>query len=112
MDEFVKAYLEMLSQLKPVVIPEFRVYYDVDTGKVLSYAMEDLPGTYIVVDTETFHRNRYDWLVKEGKLVPPIPAVGKLCPSEDGTPCFSDDITIVSSLGSNTIYWKQHTYEN
>jgi hypothetical protein len=54
----------------PVPQPlEYRVYYDADTGTVVSISMEDQPGTYITVTREEFMAvNLANHVVKDGKL--------------------------------------------
>jgi len=108
MDEFLKAWSQI--QWVPVVI-EYKVYYNTTTGNILDYTTDDLPGTYITVDKDTFHRHRFDMKVKDGKLVATKPTVGKLCPSDTGTPCHPADITIVTD-NTPAIFWKNHTYDN
>ena len=110
MDEFAKA----LAQIQwPVpLIPCFRVYYDPETGQVLNYAMDDLPGTWIEVDRETFHAHRFDRRVKDGRLVAPRINISKLRPSANGTACDLTDITIIVDQASPHIKWSMYHDED
>jgi hypothetical protein len=91
---------------------EFRVYYDVTTGRILDYTTDNLPGDYIIVDREVFHQHRFDWFIRDGKMTPPKNVIGKLRPSNDGTPCDPRDITVIVSDSESKIRWKVHTYED
>lgn len=73
----------------------FRAYYD-ETGLVKSYTMEDIPGNYIEVTSETFHLAPPARVVN-GKLVVinPTSLVTKLYPGDQGTPCDPGDVCIV-----------------
>ncbi len=99
---------------QPEIRQEFRLYYD-DAGNVLYYSMEDLPGTFLVIDRLTFDQQRFDIRVKDSKIVKlNHPASWKLAPSESGTACHPDDVSLVVS---NTVQHKQYwevktTYES
>ena len=75
--------------------------------------MEDLPGTYIEIDQATYAKNSYHVRVINGKLthIDYAKVYSKLQPSNEGTPCHTNDVTIVVSSGPN-IKWKNITYEN
>lgn len=108
--EFLAALAAFESPaLKPV---EFRVYYDPQTGQILNYTNEDLPGKYIIVDKDTFHKHRFDCLVKDDRLVPFKLPIGKLIPSETGTACHVHDITVIARSQDPLQHWKLHTYED
>jgi hypothetical protein len=91
---------------------EFRVYYDIKTGKILDYTTDDLPGDYIIVEREVFHQHRFDWSVKEGKMTPPKNIIGKLRPGDNGVPCDPKDVTLIVKGTDPNIKWKMHTYED
>lgn len=59
---------QIISQWSPPPPPQYRVYYN-DTGRIVCYTMEDLPGNYIVISAEDYALCRYDARVDEGKLV-------------------------------------------
>ena len=107
MDEFVKAWQELQKTLTAPPPIEYRIYYDEESGKILDYTTEIHDGTYITVDRETFSNHRFEYRVENGKVVPPSTKIGKLKPSTDGTPCHSDDITIIVT-DSNAQHWKIH----
>lgn len=109
-DEFLKA-LRLFQPPLPREI-EFRVYYNTNTGEILNYTNDDLPGDYILVDQETFARHRFDCKIKDGKIVPYRLPVGKLIPGDSGTPCASDDISIIASEAQPRQHWSMHTYED
>jgi hypothetical protein len=110
MDEFIKAWMDIQKQSASVAI-EYKIYYDPDSGNILDYTTDQHSGAYIVVDRETFAKHRFEYKIKDGKLIPPKPGIGKLQPSKTGTPCHPADITIVVN-NSNATYWKNHTYDN
>ena len=110
MDEFLKAWAAM-QITKPADI-EFRIYYDPKTGNILNYTNDQIPGDYILVDNKTFHNHRFDLRVKDGKLVDLPAPIGKLRPSESGTPCEPDDITIVTTDLTRAVFWEMHNYDN
>ncbi len=110
MEEFLKAWNELAIPKTREV--EFRVYYDSSNGDILDYTNDCCPGDYILVDKEIFHQHRFDQKVKNGKLVSVQPVIGKLRPSDCGTPCYKNDITIVTKDLENAIFWKNYTYDN
>ena len=108
MDEFLKAWGQ-IDWSKPVI--EYKIYYDPASGTVLDYTTDDLPGTYIIVDKDTFHCHRFDIRIQDKKITAMKHKVGKLRPGIDGTPCHPKDITIITDKTPAT-YWKNHTYDN
>jgi hypothetical protein len=108
MDEFLKAWAQ-INWSKPVI--EYKIYYDPISGAVLDYTTDDLPGTYMIVDKDTFHCHRFDIRIKDGKIMPIRNKVGKLRPGSDGTACHPADITVISNQTPAT-YWKNHTYDD
>lgn len=110
LSEFIKALREFVPLTSRKI--EYRVYYDATTGEVLNYTNEELSGTYIIVDRETFAQHRFDCKIKNGKMVPFKEPIGKLLPSDEGTPCMPNDICLVAAPNSPSIFWKMHTYED
>jgi hypothetical protein len=99
---------------QPEARQEFRLYYD-DTGNVLHYSMEDLPGNFLVIDRLTFDQQRFDIKIKDGKIAKlNHPASWKLAPADHGTPCYPTDVSIVvSDNAENKQYWEvKTTYES
>ena len=89
----------------------FRLYHD-DRGHVLFYSMEDVPGTYIEIDAETFALSPTNVRVRNGQLVEVTwVSSEKLQPMETGTPCYPTDITVVVSQNDPHIKWSKKTYE-
>lgn len=89
-DEFWAA----LTLLPPATLPIYRLYYD-DQGYPLFYSMEAVPGNYIELDAETW-RNANIAQIVNGKIVRhKATTIPKLVPSDTGTACHPNDITIV-----------------
>ena len=99
---------EFWGALTPVPEPvyTYRLYYD-DNGLPLFYSMEDLPGKYLEIDQATFGRSPTNVRVVDGQIKYLITnTVLKLKPSEFGTPCHPDDISIVVDPVEPHIKWK------
>jgi hypothetical protein len=95
----------------PIKTPEYRIYYDADTGKIINYTNETLEGDFITVSREVFAEHRFDLKVKDGKIIKPKPPIGKIIPGYEGTPCHKQDVTIISQ-GDDVIMWSLKTYED
>lgn len=96
-----------------IVPPEFRLYYD-DSGKVLFYTCEKPAGNYIVIDAITYASARYDLRVVDGKIsvANPNAIVYKLMPSESGTKCSAEDISIIADDQTREVtFWDLKIYE-
>ena len=107
------AFLSALAGLKSVNPKEveFRIYYDKDSGEILNYTNEDLPGEYILVDKETFARHRFDCLIRNGKIIPYRLPLAKLIPSDHGVACVPGDVTILADSETSAQFWRIKTYE-
>ena len=87
---------------------EYRLYYDTKSGDALYYSMEKNEGSFIVIDEETFVRSKMDIQVIDKKLHTKIHSiVYKLVPTNDGTPCYKDDISIIDD--SSDVFWGDKT---
>jgi hypothetical protein len=106
---------EFWAALAAMPVPQpvfFRLYYD-DQGHVLFYSMEDLPGTYIDIDAETFARSQTNMRVKDGKLIEIARTTSaKLIPGDTGTACALTDVSIVVSEQQPNTKWSNRTYES
>ena len=104
-DEFFGA-LEQMPGAQPVF---YRLYHD-DQGRPLFYSMEDVPGTYIELDQETFAQSKSRVRVINGVLTElTYQTTEKLVPSDSGTMCHDTDVTIV--VTQNGTYWSKKIYE-
>ena len=104
-EEFFGAVANM-PEPQPVF---YRLYYDA-AGVPLFYCMEDLPGTYIEIDQETFSRSATNVRVRDGKLVEVTwKTTQKIKPSDSGTMCHEHDVAVV--VKQHGTYWSKQTYE-
>jgi hypothetical protein len=104
----------ILWEAPKIEVPEFRLYYDEATGRVICYTCEKLDGTYLIVDAITFAQARPDIRIIDGKISTASnhAIVSKLMPhATQGEVCEAEDISVVSSEGDNIIRWKLNTYE-
>jgi hypothetical protein len=99
--------LHAMPEPQPVF---FRLYH-LD-GVPLFYSMEDLPGTYIEIDAETFSRSPMHVRVRDGQLVESVwRTTARLVPSDTGTPCHPDNVAIVVPETESHQRWSKRTYE-
>lgn len=101
--------LHNMPEAKPVF---YRLYYDAD-GVPLFYSMEDVPGTYIEIDQETFARGATNVRVRDGKLIEITWATTtKLVPGNSGSPCHPDNVAVIVAEDQPHIRWSKKTYES
>lgn len=99
--------LHAMPEPQPVF---FRLYHQ--DGVPLFYSMEDLPGTYIEIDAETFSRSPMHVRVRDGQLVESIwRTTARLVPSDKGTACHPDNVAIVVAETEPNQRWSKQTYE-
>lgn len=97
MNDTTKNFWEVFGNLEPWQPPVvfWRLYYD-EAGTPLFYSQEDKPGNYINVTPEQYQRANMNVKVKNGQLVElEFKRTKKLMPSETGTPCYPNDVSIV-----------------
>lgn len=105
----------LVFEAPKIVTPEFRLYYDKKTGKVITYTCEKLEGDYIIIDSITYAQSRPDVRVIDGKIstVQIHAVVSKLMPKEEGIRCSKQDISIVvpDTYEGDIQKWDMITYE-
>lgn len=95
--------LHAVPEQKPV---HFRLYYN-DSGSPIAYTMEDLPGKYIDITPEQYRLGDFRIRVVDGKIVPlPSFVPSKLIPSDSGTHCHTNDVSIVVPADTPHQCWK------
>ncbi len=89
---------------------EYRVYYD-ETGKVITYTIENIPGKYLVITREQYAEARPDAMVRDGKLIKTnvVTHIWKLEKSSQGTQCSKYDISIIVDHEGD--FWEMKPYE-
>ena len=102
------AILHAMPEPLPV---SFRLYYDAK-GEPITYSMEDLPGTYIEVDAETYARSPRNVRVRNGQLIELKSAVRRLAPTDTGTACHPDNVAIVVAETEPHQRWSMKTHES
>ena len=101
------AILRAMPEPRPVF---FRLYYDAE-GRPITYSMEDLPGTYIEIDAETYARAPLNVRVRNAQLVEIKSITQKLVPADTGTPCHPDNVAIVVPESEPHQRWSMKTHE-
>jgi hypothetical protein len=92
--------------------PFFRLYYDAN-GTPLFYSMEDVPGTYIEIDQETFARGSMNVRVRDGRLIEITwKTTTKLVPGNSGSPCHPDNVAVIVAEDQLHTRWSKKTYES
>lgn len=90
----------------------YRLYYDEVTGRALFYSMEDVPGTYIEIDQDTYHLNQSNIKVINGRIQQiTVPTSQKLVPGEQGTACDPWSVAVVVAADRPNKKWTLRTYE-
>jgi hypothetical protein len=93
---------------KPVF---FRLYYNNKDGTPLFYSMEDVPGTYIEIDADTYARSSMRVRVRDGKIIKiSCSPTYKLTPGHVGTQCHTQDVAVISN-SAYSVKWIKKTYE-
>lgn len=104
--------IKLFQSAPEPALPFFRLYHD-DQGFPLFYSMEDVPGTYIEIDQETFARNASNVRVRDGKLVEVTwKTTTKLVPGNSGTPCHPNNVAVVVAEDQPHTRWSKQTYES
>ena len=95
-------------EVKPVF---YRLYHAAD-GVPLFYSMEDLPGTYIEIDQETYVQSESKVRVRDGEMVKINWKVStKLVPGNSGSPCHPDNVAVIVAEDQPHTRWSKKTYE-
>ena len=104
MTYFWEAISEVSNNELDLVVPEYRVYYDI-LGNIQYYSMEsshiDDDCEYVIITAEEYKLSRYDLVVNNGKMVEIKEGImQKLIPViTDGVTCAIDDIAIITQIG-------------
>lgn len=91
----------------------YRLYYNPD-GTPVCYTMEDLPGTYIEIDHETYKLSRPNVRVvdKKIKILTQSDTVSKLQPDQNqGVACHPSDVSVVVNETQPHIKWSTVTHD-
>ena len=102
------AILHAMPDPQPV---SWRLYYN-ESGEPITYSMEELPGTYIEVDAETYARAPMHVRVQAGRLIELKSAVRRLAPADSGTACYPNNVAIVVAETEPHQRWSMKTYES
>lgn len=102
-------FLKVMEEFQwPNPLPvSYRLYHD-DQGRPLFYTMEDLPGTYIEIDQQTYVTASYSVKIIGGKLIviESKSRVKKLRPSQtDGVCCDPRDICVIVDNDQQNQRW-------
>ena len=115
MNEPLKEDYVLVFEAPVITPPEFRLYYDESTGRVLFYTCEKPEGKFLVIDRQTFAEGRMDHRIIDGRITTALPSqiVSKLKPTDgEGQKCNSEDISlVVLDEEVETTTWKYVTYE-
>lgn len=96
---------------KPIT---YRLYHDAQ-GRPVMYTMEDLPGSYIEVDKETYVQAPSNVLIQDGKLtvLEPKVLVSTMRPNATtGTPCHVRAVTVVVNAEQPHRKWSMQSHES
>jgi hypothetical protein len=106
---FWEAFLSQPAAEPPKIF--YRLYHD-DRGYPLFYSMEDVPGTYIEIDLETYQKGDSQIRVIDGKIVETVwRPTSKLVPSSTGFPCHPDNVAIIVAEDQPHIKWRKRDYD-
>lgn len=104
----------VLYEAPKIEKPELRLYYD-KQGNVICYTCEKPEGDYIVIDALTYAAARPDLKIVDGKITQfkASSVVSKLMPSNKGTRCVKEDVSIVvgDDYKEEAQNWEMTTYE-
>ena len=114
MDENTKNFWEAMMAWQEPEKPKvfYRLYHN-DEGVPLFYSMEDVPGTYIEIDLETYRRGSVHVRVQDGKLIEVTwKRTAKLVPGDTGFPCHPNNVSIIVDQDQPHIKWSKRAYES
>lgn len=109
MNETTENFWQVWNSLPLWQPPEvfWRLYYD-NNGDPLFYSQEHCAGNYIDVTPEQYCLANMQVKVQDGKLIELNKhTVKKLRPSETGTSCHPQDVSVVVSTEQPHQYWSK-----
>jgi hypothetical protein len=106
-----KEFWDILHSVPKTESVFYRLYHDTE-GVLLFYSMEDVPGTYIDIDQETFTQSSTNVRVRDGKLIKVLPSsiTAKLVPGPLGTACDPHDVAVVVPETKRNTQWYKKAY--
>ena len=114
MNETTENFWQVFNNLEPYQAPVvfWRLHYD-DGGFPLFYTQEHKPGNYIDITPEQYQRASMRVRVRNGQLIElKTNPVKKLVPSETGTPCYPQDVSIVVQEIQDHTKWSKRVFES
>jgi hypothetical protein len=110
MDQFDPC--DIFNNLAQVQQPRYRIYYD-ESGRPISYSVDDLPGNYIEVDASTYMLSDINIRIVNGAIVKitPTVSIAKYRPASTGVCCRPDNVCIVVDHSEPHIKWNWKTHE-
>ena len=103
-------FIDILRHMPEPDSVSYRLYHD-DQGRLLFYSMEDVPGVWVEIDQALYARSPHRVRVIAGQVheLEWRQSV-KLRPSQSGTPCYPEDVTIVHD-SPQVQHWAVTAYE-
>jgi len=107
--KFNKIFDSKIKTTKNKVDKVYRLYYNKDTKKPITYSMGKLEGDFITVTKDQYAQSRYDIIINNERIenIQSIQYVRKLVPNANGISCHHSNVLIVDK--SSNSKWKVKT---